>query len=70
MPYDKKDLALIWRHTHADYKGKRDDGTKCVLYFQPGSGTTSCPIEALPQAVFDEKLADAKRCEERRLARA
>lgn len=46
--YDRKLLErLVWRHKHSDFKGKREDGTKCVLKFVSGVGTSSVPIMSL-----------------------
>ena len=48
--------ALVWRNTHADFRGKREDGTKCVLHFVPNSGTCSVPLASLTDAQLIEKL--------------
>ena len=51
MSEDQKRRAklerLVWRHKHSDFKGKRDDGTKCVLKFVTGVGTSSVPVSSL-----------------------
>lgn len=32
---DRKRLeALVWKHTHTDYKGKLEDGTKTVMSYE------------------------------------
>lgn len=41
---------LVWAHKHSDFKGKREDGTKCVLKFVTGVGTCSVPISSLTDA--------------------
>lgn len=57
--YTRAEAArLIWTHTHNDYRGKYDDGTKTVLYAGP-SGTTLCPVEALPDVVMLDLLRGA-----------
>jgi hypothetical protein len=45
---------LVWKHKHSDFKGKREDGTKCVLKFITGVGTSSVPISSLT----DEECLD------------
>lgn len=47
--------ALVWKHTHKDFKGKREDGTKVVLKLVDGVGTCSVPLESLSE----EDLLDA-----------
>lgn len=64
----KNELALIWRHTHRDFKGKGADGIKRVLVLRPG-GTTSVPLNALTDAEVADKLGYAKHKEEERLAK-
>ena len=44
----------MWKHKHSDYKGKSEDGTKCVLKFVTGVGTCSVPISTLS----DEECLD------------
>lgn len=41
---------LVWRHKHADFRGKAEDGTKMVLKFVTGVGTCSVPISSLTDA--------------------
>jgi hypothetical protein len=48
-------LRAIWRTTHADFKGKRDDGTRCILVLREG-GTHSVPLESLTDAEINDKL--------------
>lgn len=38
---------LVWKHKHSDFRGKLEDGTKCVLKFVTGKGTCSVPISSL-----------------------
>ncbi len=57
-----KDLNLIWKHTHRDYRGVVD-GKRFVMKYR--NGTTLVPLDALTDAEFAEDLAYAKRCEER-----
>jgi hypothetical protein len=54
MTRDQK-LAAIWRTTHADFKGKRDDGTRCILVLRDG-GTHSVPLECLTDAEIAARL--------------
>lgn len=61
-------LTLIYRHTPRDYKGRREDGTRCILVFEPGVGTCSVPLDSLTDAQVANKLAYALRCEEKRRA--
>jgi hypothetical protein len=39
--------ALAWKCTHRDFKGKRADGTKCVLHLIPQRGPCSVPLASL-----------------------
>lgn len=47
--------ALVWKHTHRDYRGKRDDGTKVInvntgagpFRGQGSYGTESWPLSSL-----------------------
>ena len=55
MTRDQK-LRIVWRTTHRDFKGKRDDGTKCVLVFEPGVGTCSVPLASLTDDQINSKL--------------
>lgn len=45
---------LVWKHKHSDFRGKREDGTKCVLKFVTGVGTCSVEISSLT----DEECLD------------
>ena len=52
-------LKLVWRHTHRDFKGVAEDGTKRVLLFVPGVGTCSVPLETLTDEQIEAKLPKA-----------
>lgn len=52
----KKLEALVWKHTHRDFKGKREDGTKCVLHFSPSEGTCSVTLSSLSDSQLRDKL--------------
>ncbi|MCB0252144.1 MAG: hypothetical protein KDI55_00260 [Anaerolineae bacterium] len=70
--YAKRDLDLIWKTTHADYKS-RDPITKrrSINWMCPTTGATvSGPIEVMPRQIFDAKLDYAKRKISREAERA
>jgi hypothetical protein len=46
----KKLEALVWKHKHKDFRGKLEDGTKCVLHYVAGTGTCSAPLASLTEA--------------------
>lgn len=50
-------LALIWRDTHKDYKGKID-GVPYIMVLRVG-GTHSVPLDALTDEEVGRKFADA-----------
>lgn len=52
-------LALIWRHTHQDFKGVREDGTRSILVYR--QGTTAVPLDDLTDAEINDRLPRAKR---------
>lgn len=58
----KKNDALIWKHTHRDFKGKCD-GVKMIMIFRNGS--TLCPIPGLTDAEYADRLGYAQRKEAR-----
>lgn len=60
----KKEIDLIYKHTHSDFKGIRE-GRKCVLYFDKDFGTCSTPIEFLPKNEFKIRLEQAKKKEKK-----
>ncbi len=60
MKHSKKDMDLVWKHTHADFKGVTE-GTRMVMYPAPyfGLGT----LEDYPEDAFKDKLLYAQRKE-------
>lgn len=48
--------ALVWKHKHPDYKGRREDGTKCVLKLIPSDGTCSVAISSLTDGELVDML--------------
>lgn len=52
----KKLEALVWKNTHADFKGKRPDGTREVLCWVPSVGTTCLPLSSFTDRELLEKL--------------
>lgn len=59
------DLALIWKHTHPDFRGVID-GVRYVLCSNPKTGgTESVPLDGLTLEERASKLKYAKGCEER-----
>jgi hypothetical protein len=58
-------LALIWKHTHRDYRGKIN-GERAILVFRSGNGTCSVPLTALTDAEVADKLSFAERQEAKR----
>jgi len=65
---DKK-LALIYRHTDRNYKGKLPDGTKTVLVLRAG-GTQLVPLTDLTDFEVDKKFAAVAMMEVKREAKA
>jgi len=66
MNADRKQLeSLVWRHTHRDFKGKREDGTRCVNHLVPEYGTCSVPLASLTDAELLGKLPARVRAEVR-----
>jgi hypothetical protein len=55
-PTRKKLEALLWKHTHRDYRLKRANGEKCVLHNEVGHGTCLVPIASLTDEQVLEKL--------------
>jgi hypothetical protein len=54
---DRKTLErLAWKHTHRDFKGKLEDGTKTVLKLIPGKGTCLVSLSSLTDEELLEKL--------------
>ena len=52
----KKLEQLVWANKHADFKGKREDGTKCVLKLVTWSGTCSVPLSSLTDGELVDML--------------
>lgn len=64
----EKQLALIYRHTHRDYKGNLN-GERNILTLRQG-GTTLVPLSALTDAEIADKLPYAiKKEAERKTAK-
>jgi len=59
-------LKLIWRYTHRDYRGIRndEDRTKVVLEFVPGVGTCSVPLDSLTDEQIEKRMPFVLKCEE------
>jgi len=55
----KEALALVWKHTHRDYKGKLADGTKAIMTFR--RGTVLVPLEGLTDEEIQHALPREKR---------
>lgn len=53
--------SLLWKYTHPDFKGKREDGTRCVNHFVSAHGTCSVPISSLSDEEIVAKLPKAGR---------
>lgn len=60
-----KKLALIWKHTHRDFRGKTLYGSKAIMILRSGEGTCLVPLSALTDAEIAEQLAYALRQEEK-----
>lgn len=64
LAYRKKLEALVWRTKHPDFRGKREDGTKCILKFVSGVGTSSVEVSSLTEAecidAVPSKVRDAE----------
>lgn len=56
--------AVIWRNTHADYRGRYEDGTRTILVNR--GGTCVVPLSALTEAELKEKYESALRSEARK----
>jgi len=56
----KKLEALLWRHTHRDFRGKLDDGSKTVL-MGTAQGTVLVCIARMTDAEITAKLPRAVR---------
>lgn len=62
----KQALALIYRHTSRDYKGRLADGTRSVMVCR--GATCLVPLEALTDAEIADRLPLAQKKEAERLA--
>jgi hypothetical protein len=60
-----KQLALIWKHTHRDFRGKFN-GERTILVFR--EGTCSVPLSTLTDAEIADKLRYALHMEARKAA--
>ena len=59
-----KEINLVWKNTHCDFRGINDKGAKCVMYLDPTSGATTVgAIESLPESVWTELLLFAQKKE-------
>lgn len=59
LPLSRKKLeALVYKNTHADYRGRREDGTRCVLHMETGvtHGTESWPLSKFTEDQLLAKL--------------
>lgn len=56
----KKLESFAWRFTHANFKGKRADGTRCVLQLIPNEGTCSVPLASLTIPQLMAKIPKAE----------
>jgi hypothetical protein len=54
--------ALVWRHTHRDFKGLID-GARTVLHRAPGGGTCLAWLSSLTDAELYDKLPSRVRAE-------
>ena len=61
-PKTKKNINLVYKHTHKDFKSIRD-GVKYVMWYD--NGTVSGPIEDMPEDTWHNFLRSAKKKEEK-----
>lgn len=47
---------LVWKHTHKDYKGIGEDGTRTVLHRSCTHGTCIVPLSSLTEIQLQQKL--------------
>lgn len=52
----KKLESLVYKHTHADFKGRFEDGTRTILKFVPSVGTCVVALSSLTDEELVEKL--------------
>lgn len=50
----KEALRLIWRHTHKDYKGRYENGTRSILVYE--GGTVLVEFDKLSDTHIMDKL--------------
>lgn len=55
----KSQIDKIYKNTHSDFKGIFK-GKKSIMYFDSSKGTIICPIENLPENVFQRQLKQTK----------
>lgn len=55
--------ALVWRETHRDYKGKRDDGKRCINHYLPEHGTCSIALADLTLGELLDHLSSSLRAQ-------
>lgn len=53
--------ALVWKHTHKDFRGKDDDGAKSILIFRTGIGTCREYLTSLSDEDLWSKVPSAVR---------
>ena len=58
-------LAIIYRHTHRDFKGRNDQGDRCILVLRDGI-TQSVPLSCLTSAEIEDKLRYSLKQEQER----
>lgn len=52
----KKLEALVWKHTHRDFKGTSADGTRTVLHYLSNVGTCAVSLASLSDEELIAKL--------------
>lgn len=57
-------FKLIWKHTHPDYKGRLENGTRAILILREG-GTQSVPLVCLTETELAREFNYALAREER-----
>jgi hypothetical protein len=57
-----KDINLIYKHTHKDYRSN-SEGIPKIMYLDDDGQTVLGPIQKLPKKIFNEMLKQAKRKE-------
>jgi len=61
-PKTKKNINLVYKHTHKDFKSIRDGVKYCMWY---DNGTVSGPIEDMPDDLWHIRLRSSKKKEEK-----